>query len=244
MENDLYEQERALEQGNVKRESMGSYTAKTFGIMFLGLLVTFGTAWFFSNTYPGLYVLYRAFEAVPQFHLILLIAQLAVVIRMTAALHKISAGTAGLFFFLYALLTGLTFTVWFILFELDSLILVFGFTALYFGGMAVFGYVTGIDLSRLRTLLLGGLIFLIVANLLMMFIPGLRVLDRVACTIGVVIFLAYTAYDTQKIKAFYEAFQGDEVMLKKASILSALQLYLDFVNLFLYLLRLFGKRKR
>lgn len=244
MENNFYEQERALEQGNVKRESMGSYTAKTFGIMFLGLLVTFGTAWFFSNTFPGLYFLYRAFEAIPQFHLILLIAQLAVVIGMTAALHKISAGVAGLFFFLYALLTGLTFTVYFILFELDSLILVFGFTALYFGGMAVFGFVTGIDLSRLRTLLLGGLIFLIVANLLMMFIPGLQVLDRVACTIGVVVFLAYTAYDTQKIKAFYQAYQGDEAMLKKASILSALQLYLDFVNLFLYLLRLFGKRKK
>ena len=95
----------------------------------------------------------------------------------------------------------------------------------------------------MRSILLGGLIFLIIANLLMMLIPGLEVADQVVCTIGVVIFLAYTAYDTQKIKAFYQAYQGDEAMLKKASIFSALQLYLDFVNLFVYLLRIFGKRR-
>ena len=63
------------------------------------------------------------------------------------------------------------------------------------------------------------------------------------CTIGVIVFLGYTAYDTQKIRGFYGAYQGDEAMLKKASIFSALQLYLDFVNMFLYLLRLLGKRK-
>lgn len=110
--------------------------------------------------------------------------------------------------------------------------------------MAVFGYVTNMDLSRIRPILVGGLIFLIVMNLLMLFIPGLEVADRVLCTIGVVIFLAYTAYDTQKIRTFYGAYQGDETMLKKASIYSALALYLDFINLFLYLLRLFGKNRK
>ena len=110
--------------------------------------------------------------------------------------------------------------------------------------MAVFGYVTNIDLSRLRVILLGGLIFLIIMNLLMMFIPSLEVADRVVCTIGVVIFLGFTAYDTQKIKTFYNAFQGDDAMLKKASIISALELYLDFINMFLYLLRILGKSKR
>lgn len=185
MENNFYEQERRMEQG-VAGESVGRYTAKTFLIMCLGLLVTFATA----------------------------------------------------------VLTGLTFSVYFIIFDVQSLTLAFAATALYFGGMAVFGYVTNMDLSRIRPILVGGLIFLIIMNLLMLFIPGLEAADRVLCTIGVVIFLAYTAYDTQKIRTFYGAYQGDETMLKKASIYSALALYLDFINLFLYLLRLFGKNRK
>ena len=99
------------------------------------------------------------------------------------------------------------------------------------------------NLLGLRPILTGGLIFLIVGNLLMWFIPGLQAADQVMCSIGVIIFLAYTAYDTQKLQHLYESFAGDEVMLKKVSVFMALELYLDFVNLFLYLLRLFGKKK-
>ena len=132
----------------------------------------------------------------------------------------------------------------FLSYDLVTLLLVFAATSLYFGGMAVFGFVTHIDLSRMRSVLVGGLIFLILMNLLMFFIPGLAVADQILCTLGVILFLAYTAYDTQKIRSFYAAYQGDEVMLKKASIYSALQLYLDFINMFLYLLRIFGKRSR
>jgi len=201
MEENFYAQEKMQEQG-VTGESIGRYTAKTFLTMFLGLLVTFGVAFFGYAT-----------------------------------------GTATVFFFLYSILNGIVFSAYFLIFEIPSLILVFAATSLYFGGMAVFGYVTHIDLSRIRTVLLGGLIFLIVMNLLMMFIPGLQVMDQVICTVGLILFLAYTAYDTQKIKAFYQAYSGDPVMLKKASIYSALQLYLDFVNMFLYVLRIFGKRK-
>ncbi len=240
MENNFYEQEKQLERQAVG-ESLGRYTAKTFLLMFLGLLVTFGVALFLSGTYYGLYAV--ALTYVPYIQLILLIAELVVVVGMTACLHKISTTTATVFFFLYSLLTGVTFSVIFIAYRLSSLLLIFGATALYFGGMAVFGYVTNIDLSRMRNVLLGGLIFLIVMNVLMMFIPAFEVADRVVCTLGVIVFLGYTAYDTQKIRAFYGAYQGDEAMLKKASIFSALQLYLDFVNMFLYLLRLLGKRK-
>jgi len=242
MENNFYEQERLQEQGFVGL-SLGKYTAKTFLIMFFGLLLTFGTALFLTQTYPGLYLLVSAAEVIPAFHIILLVAQLVVVLLMSARLERMSPTGAAVCFAVYSVLTGITFTVYFIIFEMYSLILVFGATALYFGGMAVFGYVTNIDMSRIRSILLGGLIFLILFNVLMLFIPGLEVLDRVVCTIGVVIFLAYTAYDTQKVKQFYYAFQGDEAMLKKASILSALELYLDFVNLFIYLLRILGKRK-
>ena len=243
-QNSFYESERKLELNTFDaKESIGRYTAKTFLIMFLGLLVTFGVAFFFSQTYRGLYILMYAYYYIPRIHVILQVAQLAVVIGMSAAIHKISPAVATVFFFVYAILTGLTFTVYFIAFEMPSLILVFAATALYFGGMAVFGYVTHMDLSRIRPILVSGLIFLIIFNVLMMFIPGLAVADRVVCTIGLIIFLGYTAYDTQRIKTFCNYYSGDEAMLKKASIFSALALYLDFINMFLYVLRLFGKRR-
>ncbi len=237
------DQDQQLVPEVVHQESLGRYTAKTFAVMFLGLMVTFAIAFYLSQTIYGQFMLISAFYTVPYLHIIILVAELAVVIGMTAMLKKMSPVAAAICFFVYSVLTGLTFGMVFMAYELGSLALVFGFTALYFGGMALFGFFTNIDLSRLRTLLLGGLIVLIVVNILMLFIPGLAVLDRVLCTVGVIIFLAYTAYDTQKIKAFYYGFQGDEAMLQKACILSALELYLDFINLFLYLLRLFGKRK-
>ena len=229
--------------GVARQETLSQYTAKTFGIMFLGLLVTFGIAAFLGWTQAGFELMVNVIVAVPAISTILLVAQLVVVIAMSAAIRKLSPAVATACFFVYSVLTGLTFGLIFWAYDVVSLALVFGFTALYFGGMAVFGYVTKMDLTRLRPILMGGLIALIVFNLLMLFIPGLQAADRIMCTIGVVIFLGFTAYDTQKIKAYYYGFQGDDAMLKKASVISALELYLDFINLFLYLLRIFGKSR-
>ena len=231
-------------QGVARQETLGQYTAKTFGLMFLGLLVTFGIAFYLSNTLSGFMLMYRALTAMPYLHLVILVAELVVVVAMSAMLRKISPAVAMACFFIYSVLTGLTFGLIFTAYAVNTLALVFGFTALYFAGMAVFGFFTKIDMSKWRNVLLGGLIALIVVNVLMLFIPGLQVLDRVMCTIGVIIFLAYTAYDTQKIRRYYLGFQGDDAMLKKASVISALELYLDFINLFLYLLRLFGRNSK
>ncbi len=87
-----------------------------------------------------------------------------------------------------------------------------------------------------------GLVALVIVGVLGMFL-NLSGLELIISLVGVAVFMGFTAYDTQKIKAYYHGLQGDEVMLKKASIISALQLYLDFVNLFLYLLRIFGRRR-
>ena len=128
-------------------------------------------------------------------------------------------------------------------FQMTSFILIFLLTALYFGALAAYGYLTKADLSRLGPILFSGLIFLVIFGLLSMFIPGLAAMDRAVCLIGIVVFLGYTAYDTQRIQAFYSYYSGYPDMLEKASIFSALQLYLDFINLFLYLLRFMGRRK-
>lgn len=160
-------------------------------------------------------------------------------VYLSARLHKISIGMARGLFFVYAVLNAVTFSSIFALYSVWSLVFVFGMTALYFGVMAIYGMVTKADLSRIRPVLLFGLIVLLILAVLSLFIPEL---ETGMCLIGVVIFVAFTAYDTQMIRRNYMQFQGNPELLQKASIISALELYLDFINLFLYLLRLFGKR--
>lgn len=220
------------------RETLGSYTARTFFWMFLGLLVTFSTAWWGASS--GL--VWRMLYSVPGIQLILLVAELAVVLVLSARIHQIQVTTARVLFFAYAILTGVTFSSLFLVYDLGALILTFGMTCLYFGGMALYGYVTKSDLCRLRPILMGGLIFLIVFGLISLFFP-LGSLERIGCLVGMAVFLGFTAYDTQKIKSFFYHCAGDPELLEKASVISALELYLDFINLFLYLLRFFGKRR-
>lgn len=228
----------AYQEQFVPAETLGRYTAKTFLWMFAGLLVTFGVALFVKATLLVLYLF-----AIPYASIVLLLLEVAVVWILVGRIQKLSVGAAIGLFFLYSILNGVVFSYYLLIFDLPSLVLVFGATALYFGGLAVFGWCTKVDLSRIRNILVGGLIFLIGFGVLSMFIPGLQVMDQIYCLVGIAIFLGFTAYDTQKIKAFYAAYAGDSAMLKKASIFSALQLYLDFVNLFLYLLRFLGRRK-
>lgn len=218
-------------------ESIGSYTTKTFLWMFLGLLTTFVVSFFGYATGTIFYVF-----AIPYFHIVLLVAELGVVLFLSTRIQSLQVGTARALFLTYAVLNGVVFSAYFLVFQMSSLILVFAMTSLYFGGMALYGHLTKTDLSRLRPILVGGLLFLIAFAVLSLFLP-LSAADRVVSLIGMAIFMGFTAYDTQKIKAYYSYYQGDQEMLAKASIFSALQLYLDFVNLFLYLLRFLGKKK-
>lgn len=223
---------------NSSTASMANYTAKTFGWMFVGLMLTFvtGALVVFSPLAPLLFTSQAL-------SLGLGIAQIAVVMFLSFRINKISAGTATGLFLAYSVLTGLTFSGLFISYGFGRVIGVFLLTALYFGALAAFGYMTKTDLSKLGPFLVGGLIFVVIAGFLMMLIPGLAFMERALCLAGIVIFLGMTAYDTQKIRAQYFAYQGNEAMLAKASIISALTLYLDFINLFIYLLRFLGSNR-
>lgn len=234
----FFEEERAREQHGAV-ESVGSYTAKTFLWMFLGLLTTFVVAAVGYGSTLTLYML----AYIPYSHIVLLVAELAVVFILSARIQRLSIPAARALFFLYAVLNGIVFSAYFLIFDVTSMILVFAATAVYFGALAAYGYVTKTDLTRLRPILVGGLIFLIAFGVLSLFIPGLASMDRIVCLVGIAIFLGFTAYDTQKIRHYYNAFSGNPELAQKASIISALQLYLDFINLFLYLLRFLGKRK-
>ena len=235
-ENNYYTQEGCGGYGMV--ETVGRYTARTFLWMFAGLAVTFAVALAGYVTGFSLRLLFNSFTYIG-----LAVAQIVVVLVLAARVNSLSVPAARLLFFAYAALTGVTFSVYFILFDVASLVLVFGVTALYFGAMAAFGYATKADLSRIRTVLMGGLIFLVIFGLISLFIPGLQALDRIYCLIGIAVFLGFTAYDTQKIKALHAYYGHDPEMAAKASVFAALQLYLDFINLFLYLLRFLGRRR-
>lgn len=240
-ENELSPQPQ-LEPQLVERpgETLGRYTTQAFLWMALGLLVTFAVSVVGYFTFLPVYLLvYTGATGL----IVLTVLELIVVVVLSAKLQSMPIGAARALFLVYAVLNGVVFSTYFLLFDVLSLTLAFGAAALYFGVMAAVGYLAKVDFSRIRNLLFGGLIFLVVFGLLSMFIPALSAFDKIACLIGIAVFMLYTAYDTQKIKAFYYGFQGDDAMLAKASIISALSLYLDFINLFLYLLRFLGKRK-
>lgn len=231
---DPYEFDRSMDRAG-QIETLGQYTAKTFLWMVLGLMITFAvaiTCWLTNVVY---YVLDLQF--------VILIATLILSITMASRIERMTVGAAKAIFIAFSALFGLTMSIYLLIFDLTSMVFVFLLTAIYFAGLAAYGYLTHRDLSGLRTILLSGLIFLIVFALLSLFIPFFSAFDRIVCLIGIAGFLAYTAYDTQKIKSFYFYYAGYPDMLEKASIFSALQLYLDFINLFVYLLRYLGKRR-
>ena len=220
--------------------TLGQYTAKTFLWMVLGLLVTFSVAIGCWATNAVLYALYY----IPYIHLIVLVATLVLAFTMGARIQKMAVGTAIAMFVAFSALFGFTLSIYLLVYDLTVLAFCFLLTAVYFGALAAYGFFTKRDLSNIRTILLSSTIFLIIFGLLSMLIPGLNMFDRVICLVGIATFLGWTAYDTQKIRAFYSYYSTSPDMLAKASIFSALQLYLDFINLFLYLLRFLGNRRR
>ncbi len=172
----------------------------------------------------------------------LMIAELGMVFYLSARIMKLSFTTATVLFGAYAVLNGLTLSFIFAVYTMGSIATTFFVTAGTFGAMAVFGYVTKRDLSKMGSILIMALIGLIIASVVNIFL-GNSTMDLIISAIGVLIFVGLTAWDTQKIKLMLIQTEGqDEELVKKLSVLGALSLYLDFVNLFLYLLRFLGSR--
>lgn len=173
----------------------------------------------------------------------LIIAELAVVIILSARIQKLSFTTATLMFILYSILTGATLSVIFLAYQLDSIVTTFFVTAGTFGSMTLIGYTTKKDLSKMGTYLLMTLIGLVIATLVNMFLAN-STLDWIITYVGVLLFIGLTAYDTQKIKQMLREY-GTEINenSQKIALMGSLTLYLDFINLFLYLLKILGNRK-
>ena len=216
---------------------LGLDMSNTFLWMFLGLMITFGVA--LAGWLTGIASLAFTMGG----HVVLLILQLGVVLLLGGMIENMSVGAAKACFIAYSALTGMTFSTYFYIFELGSLIFVFLVTAVFFGVFGLYGHLTQSDLSGLRPTLISGLVMLIVYGIISLFVPGLGILDGIMTLGAVALFLAYTAYDMQAIQHYYYYYRNDPDMLEKASVFSALQLYMDFINLFIRLLRYVGKRK-
>lgn len=212
---------------------MSKVFSKIFGWMFIGLLVTFGMALYVSTQEN---MLYNIFQTGSYWFIILI--ELALVYILSAKAPKMNFFTAAAMFIIYSLVSGLTFSIIFVMFEIDSIILIFGITALIFALFALIGATTNIDLSKISTILFMGLIGLIVATLINLILQN-AFFDIVLNWIGIIIFVVFIAYDIQKIKRMIPYIQNQDSI----AIVGALQLYLDFVNIFIRLLSLFGKSR-
>lgn len=171
----------------------------------------------------------------------MLIGELALVWILSSNINKISLATGTLMFIAYSVLNGATLSCIFLLYTMESIGQVFFITAGTFGAMSLIGYTTKKDLSGMGQILTMALIGIIIATLVNMFV-GSTGLQMVISYIGVLIFVGLTAYDTQKIKYMLAMSDADESG-QKLALMGAMSLYLDFVNLFLYLLRIFGRRE-
>lgn len=174
----------------------------------------------------------------------LIIAELTAVIAINGAINKLSLATATLLFILYSVINGVTMAIIFAAYEISSVAHVFFITAGTFAVMAVVGYTTKADLTSMGKFLMMELIGLIIASMVNIFLVRSTGVDLIISYIGVLIFVGLTVYDSWKIKMqLMETDPAEIEASQKIALLGALKLYLDFVNLFLYLLRIMGKRK-
>lgn len=211
------------------------FLAKVFNWMMIGLGLTGAVAWVTAHSALG-----RMIAATPLYWVLALV-EIGLVWYLAARIDKLQASTATGIFMGYSALNGLTLSVIFLIYSGASIAATFFITAGMFGATAMYGLVTKRDLSSLGSFMMMGLIGLILASIVNIFLHS-STLHWAISVIGVLVFVGLTAYDTQKIKEMGEQGimeQGEEA-IRKGAIIGALELYLDFINLFLYLLRFFG----
>lgn len=212
------------------------YMRKVYSWMSIGLLITTLVSYFLFQS--GLIINFLSSTTM----IILMILQIGAVIALSGWAMRMSTPVAGLIFLLYSALTGLTFSTIFLIYTLGSIINVFLTASLMFGTISAWAFFTKKDLSGWGTFFFMGLVGIIIASIVNIFLAN-SALDFVISVVGVLVFAGLTAYDTQKIKEMHLVRVTGGQAEANSAIVGALILYLDFINLFLMLLRLFGDRR-
>jgi FtsH-binding integral membrane protein len=228
-----------IESTTAGREVSTSFILKVYNWMTMGLALTALVSLAIEMVVPEVRTIMLQ---TPIIFWGLLIMELVIVWGLSASINKLPAVLAVLIFLFYAALNGVTFSVIFLVYQLGSIAMTFFVTAAMFGATSIFGYVTRFDLTRVGGFLFMGLIGIIIASVANMFV-GSSALNWLISYVGVFIFVGLAAYDTQKIKNMSMNVESASEEGNKASIMGALALYLDFINLFLLLLRIMGRRR-
>lgn len=223
---------------NVFGERINQFMYRVYAWMLVGLMVTGFIAKYVSST-PAIY---QAILTKPWALIGLFIVQLGLVFGLSLFITRISFFAAFVCFLLYAGLLGVTLSSVFLVFTASSIYLTFVVTALMFGIMALYGYFTAADLSAIGSIGMMALIGLIVGGLANLYFQS-SAFEYVLSGVGVILFTVLTAYDTQRIKQLAQELMVDKTTMNKIAIIGALTLYLDFINLFLYLLKFLGKER-
>ncbi len=205
---------------------------KVFGWMFVGLLITFFTGYYVSLHPETMFNLFGSWAFIA-----VIIAELALVIFLSARITKMKPATAIISFIIYSAVSGLTFSTIFVTYKLSSIMYVFLLAAIIFAVFALIGATTKTDFTKVGPYLLIGLIAIIICSIVNIFLNN-STFDLIISIVGIAVFVIYTAYDVQQIKKLNQLSVIPEDNL---AIYGALELYLDFINLFLRLLQLFGR---
>ncbi|UWQ21335.1 Bax inhibitor-1/YccA family protein [Jannaschia sp. W003] len=239
-------------------QGLRAHMNKVYGTMSVGMLITFAAAWAISGLAVTSDPSLAAGQIGPDSYLtslgvalytsplkwLVMFAPLLFVFGFSAGLGRMSAATAQIVFYTFAAVMGVSLSSIFLVFTGTSIAQTFLVTAIAFAGLSLYGYTTKKDLSAMGTFLIMGVIGLIVASIVNIFLASSALAFAIS-TIGVLIFAGLTAYDTQRIKTEYvaHAAHGDAEWLGKAAIMGALALYLDFINMFMFLLQFMGNRE-
>lgn len=223
-----------------------AYMLRIYNLMASALALTGITALFTAKT-PALLMMFYNVQGeqivgMSGLGWLVALAPIGLALWMGMGLNRMAASTAQMIFWAFAVLMGLSLSSVFLLFTGESIARTFFITAGTFGAMSLYGYTTKKDLTGMGSFLMMGLIGLILASVVNLFMQS-SALHFATSVIGVLIFVGLTAYDTQKLKNMYYSLSGSGEMMAKMSIMGALSLYLDFINMFMYLLRFFGDRR-
>ena len=222
------------------RTNTSSFVANVFSLMFTALIISgISAVWFASDEMKNYIISYEG--GLTTFGWITTLAPLGLVMLIGFGFNKYSVKFLLGIFILYSTLTGISLSTIFAIYSTSSISTTFFISALTFGVMALTGYTTKTDLTKIGSLLIMGLVGIVIASIVNMFI-GSSLMDYIISIIGVLVFTGLTAYDVQKIKNIGNQIDQGSETAQKMMVLGALTLYLDFINLFLMLLRLFGNR--
>ena len=204
---------------------------KMFTWLFIGLLLTFTSGY---ALYMNQSLLLRLLSSTSL--IVIVVVELVIAFVLGIRIQKMNPMTTKILYIIYCLITGITFSSIFIAYEVSSIISIFLITSIIFAALALYGYKTKRDLTNAGTILLFALIGILLAGVVNIFLQN-TMFDIVLTSLGVLIFIGYIAYDVQKVK-YLVTYVGEE----KAAVYGAFSLYLDFINLFIRLIQLFGKR--